>query len=158
MPILTSGALLLVLATGCGPRPLDVIGTAHAQGVVLPMSLAATVLNQCSRPTPKVPDSYWEPTEQDVRSVEQRLSTYLQTRLEPQAQRVLVQLSQYRRQYAGFIRAGHRTIYVNFFLPEYGEQWRRQTVLVCDGGVGFWGVEFDSTSNTFVHVAYNNSL
>ena len=68
---LTAGALLLLWAAGCEPRPLDVIATAHAQGVVLPMSLAATVLNQCSRPTPKVPNGYWEPTEQDVRSVEQ---------------------------------------------------------------------------------------
>jgi hypothetical protein len=53
------------------------------------------------------------------------------------------------------VRGGHKTIYVNLFLPEYGEQWRRDVVLVCDGGIGFWGVEFDITSNAFVHIAYN---
>ncbi len=54
-----------------------------------------------------------------------------------------------------FLRGGHKTIYVNLFLPESREQWRSDVVLVCDGGIGFWGVEFDTTSGTFVHIAYN---
>lgn len=83
------------------------------------------------------------------------MPTYLRSRTDDEAARVLSRLSQYRRQYAGFTSAGRKTIYVNFFLPVYGEQWRTEVVLVCDGGIGFWGIEFDTTSNKFSHIAYN---
>jgi hypothetical protein len=42
-------------------------------------------------------------------------------------------------------------------MPQYAVEWRSQLVLVCDGGIGFWGVEFDTASNTFSHIAYNGS-
>jgi len=113
------------------------------------------VLNQCSRSTPQAPDGYWEPTERDVQALEIRLPAYLRARPEVSATRVLERLSQYRRQYAGFLRGGRKSIYVNLFLSEYGEQWRSDVVLVCDGGIGFWGVEFDTDIQYLVHVAYN---
>jgi hypothetical protein len=81
----------------------------------------------------------------------------METRTESPAALVRNRLSHFRRQYAGFLRADHKTIYANLFLPEYGAEWRHQVVMVCDGGAGFWGVEFDVTSQTFVHIAYNGS-
>jgi len=147
--------LVAAFAIGCAKQPLAEVDTQNAQGVALPVSIAPAVLNQCSRSTPQAPDGYWEPTERDVQALEIRLPAYLRARPEVSATRVLERISQYRRQYAGFLRGGRKSIYVNLFLPEYGEQWRSDVVLVCDGGIGFWGVEFDTTSNTFVHVAYN---
>src|SRR5262249_23958442 len=117
--------------------------------------IAPGVLNQCSRSTPEAPRSYWEPAQADVQILENLLPVYLRTRKDEPDARVLERLTEYRRQYAGFERDGHKTIYVNLFLPEYGEQWREDVVRVCDGGLGFWGVEFDTTSKTFVHIAYN---
>jgi hypothetical protein len=150
-------ALLVTSGVNCTKEPLTVVTTANSQGVVLPVSIAPGVLNQCSRPTPKAPDGYWEPKERDVQSLEGLLPAYIRARKEYQAARVLERLSKYRRQYAGFVRDGHKTIYVNLFWPEYGVQWRSEVVRVCDGDIGFWGVEFDTTSNTFVHIAYNGS-
>ena len=138
-------------------RSWAVIATANSQGVVLPVSIAPTALDQCSRPTPGAPDGYWEPEKQDILSLERLLPTYMETRTESAAALVRNRLSHYRRQYAGFLRADHKTIYANLFLPEYGVEWRHQVVMVCDGGAGFWGVEFDVTSQTFVHIAYNGS-
>jgi hypothetical protein len=152
---LISSALLVMLTTGCTKKHLTEVATSRSRGVVLPVSAAPGVLTQCSRSTPDAPDGYWVPKERDVQSLEGLLPTYLRTRKEDQAARVLDRLSQYRRQYAGFVRGNHRTIYVNLFLPEYAEQWRNRVVAVCDGGIGFWGLEFDITSNSFVHIAYN---
>jgi hypothetical protein len=152
---LLSIPLVVACVIGCAKQPLPEVTAGDSQGVVLPVSIAPDVLNQCSRSTPITPDGFWEPKERDVQSLERLLPAYLRTRKDEPATRVLERLSQYRRQYAGFVRGGHKTIYVNLFLPEYAEQWRRDVVLVCDGGIGFWGVEFDITSNAFVHIAYN---
>jgi len=136
------------------PAPAEIV-TGDAHGVVLPVSVAPGVLNQCSRSTPGAPDGYWEPTEHDVQSLERQLPSYLKARAERSATRVLKQLPRYKRQYAGFLRGGRKTIYVNFFIAESAEPWRTKVVLVCDGGTGFWGVEFDLGSQTFSHIAYN---
>jgi hypothetical protein len=150
-------AIVLVAAfvIGCAKQPLTEVDTQNSQGVVLSVSIAPAVLNQCSRSIPTTPDGYWEPTERNVQALETLLPAYLRARSEASATRVLERLSQYKRQYAGFLRGGHKTIYVNLFLSESREQWRSDVVLVCDGGIRVWGVEFDTTSNTFVHVAYN---
>jgi hypothetical protein len=120
---LLSAALAVACVIAWAKQPLTEVTTGSSQGVVLPVSIAPGVLNQCSRSTPGTPDGYWEPKQQDVQSLEELLPAYLRTRKEQQATRVLDRLSQYRRQYAGFLRGG--------------------------------GIEFDTTSNTFVHIAYN---
>ena len=35
------------------------------------------------------------------------------------------------------------------------ERWRREPVIVCDGGPSFFGVEYDVERGQFTHIAYN---
>ncbi|MEO5937551.1 MAG: hypothetical protein ABIQ43_00915 [Sphingomonas sp.] len=62
------------------------------------------------------------------------------------------------RQYVGVTRGGRRFIYGNFFpfltMDEF-KYWRRELVLVCDGGRAFFGAEFDVASMKITHIAFN---
>lgn len=46
------------------------------------------------------------------------------------------------RQYAGFIEDGDRKIAINSFCTEIGN-WRREVVVVMDGGACFWGATYN---------------
>jgi hypothetical protein len=66
--------------------------------------------------------------------------------------------SGWRRQYIGLIRSGQRFIYGNFFPERDWDEfrdWRTQPVTVCDGGPGFFGVEYDVSARRFTQFAYN---
>ena len=64
------------------------------------------------------------------------------------------------RQYVGIVRGGRRFVYGNFFprsVTRYGDagRWRREPVMVCDGGPAFFGIEYDVESGTFTQLGFN---
>ena len=117
--------------------------------------MAPALLEQCSRGTLGTPDGYWLPDQKDIQSLEAQLPLFLRGRTEPKAAEATARLQKYHRQYAGFVRNGHKTIYVNLFPADEDADWQKHLVRVCDGGPWFFGVEFDVDSRTFIHIAFN---
>jgi hypothetical protein len=81
----------------------------------------------------------------------------------------------YYRQYAGFLRKHHRYIYVNAFHASFVDDrkavlpqappglavdtvWRTKAISVCDGGAGYFGVEYDPEKKQFGRVVFNTGF
>lgn len=68
----------------------------------------------------------------------------------------------YYRQIAGYIVGGRRIIYVNGIdevlireRPNPMFDWRRDPVMICDGGAITFGVEYDPATRQFSNFAFN---
>jgi hypothetical protein len=138
------------------PVIIDIKGS---QGAIFPIELAPKVLEQCSRQTPSAKEGFWVPTESQVRRLESLLPNYVSRNPPRLAPDLVKHLSEYNRQYIGVLENGKKIIYVNFFIKElYKEKpllWQEQAVIVCDGGEGFWGIEFNVESEKFSNLITN---
>ncbi|HEY1708627.1 MAG TPA: hypothetical protein VGG10_10220 [Rhizomicrobium sp.] len=133
-------------------------------GALLAPAAATALLHQCSRVSPKDFQGSWTPAAQQIRDLESALPAALQAELKNYP-RIKLDSAMTVRQYAGLVLAGHKIIYVNalprshainpnlppMFLPD----WRYKADMVCDGGPGFFGVEYDPATKRFAHFAFN---
>lgn len=119
---------------------------------------------QCSRVSPGPIDSQWNPKAQDLAELETALPRELAARLANAG--VTAAPSDYYRQYAGFVIAGRRVIYVNGIERGAVERapgpvpfdWRTQAVQICDGGTITFGVEYDPATAAFANFAFNGGF
>ena len=124
----------------------------------LPDTQRRTVMKQCSRWSPQPGEAGWTPDGRTILNIERKLPDYLrksprETIPDPDAI-----LPGSGRQYVGFVRAGHRFVYGNFFparLIHENPKWRTQAIIVCDGGRAFFGLEFDPESGRITRVDFN---
>jgi hypothetical protein len=125
-------------------------------GVIFPASKAQALLHQCSRGTPQEVKGFWQPQISQIAELEQLLPGLLEKNFSGQRP---PPVQDYRRQYAGLIVQERRLIYVNGFLSgkqdRESEGWRTNPVVVCDGGNGFFGVEYDPQTKSFQSLAFN---
>jgi hypothetical protein len=125
--------------------------------VLAPSKGGAQLLHQCSRQTPQGAEGFWTPSSQNITTLEGLLEKFLTTDASGKS---VLPLTQYHRQYAGYIRGGKRYIYGNFYraptmlTSEYDEA--TQPVIICDGGRSFWGIVFSVGSGSFVDLAFNS--
>ena len=136
-----------------------------ADGSVLPESVAKTLLDQCSRTSPQQVQGTWLPTPDQISELEARLPAALDEALGNQRNRF--KQGYFRRQYVGFVIGQRKIIYVNAFPASAAEaspnvpesrhtfDWHNDAVIVCDGGPNYFGVEYDPSSKTFDHFAFN---
>ncbi|MGH8225378.1 MAG: hypothetical protein ACRER1_04405 [Gammaproteobacteria bacterium] len=118
---------------------------AHASSFsILSPIKGPALLQQCSRPTPRYVDSYWQPANADVAELERRLVIFLK---ENSFGKRVFPLSAYHRQYVGFIKGGKRYIYGNFYTTAINRKLSTAApVIVCDGGKDFWGIVYSMES------------
>jgi hypothetical protein len=141
-------------------------------------------LQQCTRDAVDSLAAIWEPTGDDIQRLEQALGPVLETQLQTDMGRrytesdtaLRVTAADYYRQYVGVIIGARRKVYVNGFhkswLELYGDvmrltrdsslgsasppfEWRQRPVMVCDGGIGFFGVLYDVDSGAFEGFQFN---
>jgi len=128
-------------------------------GFVMEPEHARDLIPQCSRAAPQNVGDVWTPTAAQIAELEARLPEAV-TRAQPDVR------NGYGRQYAGFVIAGKKLIYVNAFPrdvlgDDFGKNpslWTKathQAVMVCDGGHDFFGVLYDPGTKTFSHFAFN---
>ena len=151
------------------------VSTPSPYGAVLPTDEGRKLLDQCSRPTPSLVTSFWTPPASVIAEMEKRLPSVVSNL---SVQRAPLD-SVYIRQYIGLVRAdGKRTIYVNAIDKAYiaslnrmrsqlakgppasvpdTTSWRIVPIVVCDGGVRFWGVEYDQHTKTFKQIRMNQN-
>jgi hypothetical protein len=156
---------LVLLLAACRPAGAAL----PPDAVVLPGSMVATMLRQCSRSAPAAGEGTWQPGEEDIAALEAALPPILLARREIHVEHYPSEPEWARfphgwqRQYVGIVRGGRRSIYGNFYSRELsaqaeGDQWRREPVLVCDGGPYFFGVEYDVEARRFTHLAFNGAI
>jgi hypothetical protein len=133
-------------------------GIRTPKGVILPDPIYRGMLSQCTRAMPTEIDGQWLPTLNDIALLEAEFPNYWKRH---QRTTKDLDLNQYVRQYGGLSRDGARIIYVNAFYRGYLlaneglDSWIRVPVNVCDGGVGFFGVEFDVDRKRFENLNFN---
>ena len=147
--------LLALLLAACGGAAAAALPD---EAAILPQQSATGLLNQCSRGTPDADEGTWPPSPDDIAALERALPTALAAQGRPE----LAQAPQgWKRQYVGIVRSGRRYIYGNFFPEDVTqasgdpERWRREPVIVCDGGPSFFGIEYDVDSGRFTHFGFN---
>src|SRR5438105_1271237 len=117
---------------------------------ILPDSQGPALMRQCSRGAPSEVTSFWTPSSAEIAALEQRLPKFLH-KTQPE-----IKLPDYHRQYVGVVSRGRKLIYLNAFIRggltvNPNKDWKTTAIIVCDGGYGFWGVEFDPADKTFHH-------
>lgn len=125
---------------------------------ILPGSAVPKILRQCSRSAPKIGEGSWQPQAAGIRELEAALPGELRKRSSGESSHWQNLLRDWRRQYVGIVRGGRRYIYGSFAQDDSSSiafDWQREPMQVCDGGVSFFGVEYDVASRRFTHVAFN---
>ena len=148
---------LLLLLASCGSANRQPV----INRVILPASAASHMLEQCSRDAPIMDGKAWQPTDDDVDAMEAILPKVLAGL--PQAREVDYSglLGKWQRQYVGLVRGGRRFIYGNYFPVEPTnelDQWRKQPMIVCDGGLRYFGAEFDLAAKRLTRIDFNGSI
>jgi hypothetical protein len=169
--ILLIAAALLSASAGVEARGAAAFDSQMA--VILEGEQSLTLQRQCSRAKPGPVIRTWRPSEAQIAEVEAGLYPLLSARLSMgrgnNGRRRAV-ASDYYRQYAGFVIGSRRVIYINGFhreivesdarlkqqYPSYSPRdWKRAPVAVCDGGIDFFGVEYDVNAKKFQSFEFN---
>jgi hypothetical protein len=159
--------LLLVALAACSaptPPPRPVSPFAADTSTILTGAEARALSHQCSRTSPGSIEAQWTPTAAQISVIEPNLGTVLRAHLV--TAHVNAAVSDYYRQYAGFVVGGRRMIYVNGVArsaieqtnPDHPFDWRRQATGICDGGPITFGVEYDVDAGEFSHFAFNGAI
>lgn len=153
----------------------------HKSSTILYGGAARRALAQCTRAHPDSTLPLWVPDRAALEGLERGIDRLLTRMLDSARQRVIVpndvSATDYYRQYIGVVVNGRRLIYVNGFHVSflkvlqranqhssgdsalssgaYAFDWERQPVIVCDGGIGFYGVLYDPARNSFYGFYFN---
>ena len=152
------GVFLVGLLGACGAADAGL----PPDAAVLPGTSLRDLLGQCSRGAPEAGEATWQPGAADIAALEAALPAALRESPPRFGNRDWSRAPEgWRRQYAGIIRGGRRTIYGNFFpsdaggSPENPDRWRLDAVIICDGGPAFFGVEYDVVSGRILRLDFN---
>ena len=134
---------------------------------VLPQTEAQKLTRPCSREFPAGLTGFWTPDARDVAAAEAALPAAIEEafRSRPPGHDGW-RPNHYHRQYAGFLRAGRRVIYVNAVGHEIGEEFSSfmlgdldtRAQVICDGGEITFGAVFDPQRGGFDSFAFNGAL
>jgi hypothetical protein len=71
--------------------------------------------------------------------------------------KILEHEKEYRVQFVGIERDGKKLIWCNFFPATgvFGANWKREKVMVMDGGFSFWQIEYDPNSGQCLNFSSN---
>ncbi len=121
------------------------------RGVTLSGAAAKGLFHQCSRESPRA-DGWWKVSPRDVQNLEAASPRFWNA----QKPKSHLSLTNYYRQYAGFRRQGRKMIYLNACEASMADKdWKTQPMVVCDGGDGFFGVEYDVQLHMFRALSFN---
>lgn len=128
--------------------------------IVLAPSQAVVAARQCSRMAPE-PEDGWRVPDALARRIERQLPALVAEANRGKDEYTTIDLSASYRQYVGMVVGGRRIVYLNAFplsqaRPQRPDGWDPQLAQsVCDGGAGFWGVEYDPATGRFANLAAN---
>ena len=119
-------------------------------------------LHQCSRPSPKNVQGYWNVNTTYTKKLEANFKKVLllETAGFGMQHRKLTGLEKYSYQYTGIVIKGKKYIYINAFITNGTHDlkhtaWRTEPVIECDGGDQYWGAVYDPTTGSFFNLLFN---
>ncbi len=107
----------------------------------------AVIKHQCSRGVPRDVSDFWVPTEKQIRKLEESFKKCVKAK-------DAIELTQFKRQYAGFFRKKETYIYVNAGKKD-SSPLNERAMIVCDGGADFFGFEYNIKTETFSDFLFN---
>ncbi|MFI5152461.1 MAG: hypothetical protein ACHQET_03960 [Chitinophagales bacterium] len=128
------------------------------------VSKTPTRFRQCSRTVPEKIKSFWVPTQSDIEVLESNLNSIYDLRANTGGVigAKVDSLDKFAFQYIGVIIKGEKYIYINAFPIGLTERYKKANfdltqslVIVCDGGVSFWGVLFNLNTKQFTLLSFN---
>ena len=158
MTFLSRAAVVAVAALAQGTTALN-----PQWGTVLPDDQARSFARErlCSRPAPGPADSTWTPDAETIRRLESILANELQAAIDLSSEsRKGRKAAEYYRQYAPLVIAGKRIVYVNGLHRSTVERqrkfnWKATAWEACDGGVLFFGTEYDVETGRISKIIFN---
>ncbi|HEY0715070.1 MAG TPA: hypothetical protein VGF45_20480 [Polyangia bacterium] len=154
LPAVSSALLLAVLpaASGCKTeQAYTVLSTAEA----------AKLRRPCSRDFPSDLTGPWTPSARDLEAPEKAIDAAVAEQLSRLGTQAAIVPPKYKRQYAGFERAGRGVIYVNavseaaIAKEARPAAWKESAVRLCDGGIESFGAVYDPASGRFDKFQFN---
>lgn len=141
--------LALPIARLHAEEPLD------DHSVILSGPDCRKVFDQMSRHSPDAREGFWTPAPEQIKALWQALPAFVAG----QTEHILQPLETYHRQYVGFLRGGHRFIYLNAFRMRqpFDKYWRERAVIVGDGGSNYFGVEYDVEASKLLNLDSNGA-
>jgi hypothetical protein len=102
-------------------------------------------------------EGHWTIKDFDFEDLENRLEKYLRkVPLDDWNKDLPDKFRKYKRQYIGRIVDGKKTIFINFFCEHFdGDYWKRDLVMVLDGGDCFFNVEYNPQTREFSKLSIN---
>jgi hypothetical protein len=157
-------------SVACAPVPtgMQVPGESAplaARAVVLSPPASWALLKQCSRPAPDSASmtGTFTPSQTEIALGDSLVRSRLRSELSSRPGSARPASEDYRLQYAGFHRGDERVIYINGFykialwVASDTSKWRTEAVHVCNGGIVFFGAEFDPDRRTLRSLDFNES-
>ena len=155
-------ALLLLGSTSPAPKasPSSALWSPPSTRVSRP-SFDAVILDLSPlNNSPDVPGvQHWCPSPEQVLSAESGMRAHLLGSLAWHSPRIRADLPRYKRQYVGFVRAGKRLIYIQFFHPDSGPvrdgSWSNTFFTIMGGGDYFFRMLYDPAAKRHFDVWVN---
>jgi hypothetical protein len=142
----------------CSPTELQfhLVGGPEYSGVIIPQEYFAKSLDDEAAFAKwfgvKV-QSAWTPTDVDVEVAENGIRGMLTTFTgnTDDASKIMRNLPNYRRQYAGLVVNGHRQVVCRFFMPEttFFRRWQCEYARGNDFGVLLWETRYDVVAHRY---------
>ena len=156
--IITLGLILLliivimILVVWLLQPGTTVITEKEFEGVIFTKERAADVLryivvNEVTE------EAYWTPSKDEVFALEQQLNINIARKdLEFKGQ-----LSDFKRQYFGFIRDGNQLVLIVGFCEPVGVEWHRELVTLPDMAVGcYFEAQYDPANDKILYLWQNS--
>jgi hypothetical protein len=85
--------------------------------------------------------SYWTPGTAEIIQAESLIASYFKEH----APAIYNKLKTYKRQYSGVVIEEKRCVFANFFCKDHGREWKKDEIIVQDGGDCYFQITVDLT-------------
>jgi len=140
---------------------------APASSVIVDTSIGKKILHQCSRDNPGMVDSFWMPTKSNIDILEKNFNNILGIKSTGCCinGKQVDSSKNFACQYLGVVIKGKRYIYINAFVIEMLDHYKRNfkdltkaPIVICDGGSSFWGALFNIDTKEFSDLNFNGFI
>ena len=153
--VFLSAMLIMQLTSACSPSAQNLQGdkwVIFTDDQAKELGIGTWFLN------PGQTAGYWTPSRENVLAMEKGVATFLQENPDlfyldeaPAWER----LDEYNSQYIGIILEGRKIIYANYFCNSMGTDWKKDFLLVMDGGDCYFQFKYDPASREFFDLQVN---
>lgn len=150
----------------------NVAQTTREKSALLKENESRRLAKQCSRKSPNDFTDIWEPSAEDIKTMEKTLSKISGLRAKCCIEGLSIEdPSKWYLQYAGLVWKGRKVIYISAIGREQptdwvlssdgkthkevpNDKWKTFAIVICDGG-NAWGVIYDPKTGKFSDLSVN---